>query len=84
MKPIVFTRHAEEKLARRGLPRDWIEEAVRNPAWIEPDPFDPEVERRFRPVAAFGDRVLRVAVVETATAIRVISAFFDRGAGRKR
>jgi hypothetical protein len=84
VKRIVFTRHAEAKLVRPGLRREWVEEAARHPAWAEPDPFDPEVERRFKPVEEFGGRVLRVAVVETPAVIRVISAFFDRGARRKR
>ena len=84
MKKLVFTHHAEEKLLRQGLRREWIESTARHPLWSEPDPFDAEVERRFGPIEAFGSRILRVAVVETEAHIRVISAFFDRGARRKR
>jgi hypothetical protein len=84
MKRLVFTRHAQEKLLRPGLRREWVEDAARRPTWVEPDPFDAEVERRFKPIEEYGDRILRVAVVETPAEIRVISAFFDRGARRKR
>jgi hypothetical protein len=83
VKKLVFTKHAEEKLVRQKLRREWVEETARLPSWAEPDPFDAEVERRFKPIDKFGGRILRVAVVETPTAIRVISAFFDRDARRR-
>ena len=43
-----------------------------------PDPHDPAVERRFRRIAEFGDRVLRVAVNTTVEPNRVVSVLFDR------
>ena len=83
MKPIVFTFHAAAQMQRRAIAPEWIERAARDPAWTEPDPEDPHAERRYRPVPEFGDRVLRVVVAETATAIRVITVTFDRGATRR-
>jgi hypothetical protein len=80
LKPLRFTDHAELRVARRGLQRDWIEAAVREPQWREPEPDDPEVERRFRRIDEAGGRILRVACVETETEIRVITAMFDRNA----
>jgi hypothetical protein len=80
MKKLVFTRHAEVKLQERGLRLSWVERAVRNPAWTEPEPRDPTAQRRFSPVPKFGGCILRVVCVETENMIRVITATFDRGA----
>jgi hypothetical protein len=62
----------------RGIELNWIEEAVRNPAWREPDRA--RAERRFRPIAERGGRILRIVCTETDTEVRVITAFFDRNA----
>ena len=83
MKPLVFTFHAPLRATQRSIASEWVERTVREPAWTEPDPRDVEVERRFRRIPEFGDRVLRVVVAETATAVRVISVHFDRGAARR-
>lgn len=84
MKEIEFTRHATEKMAERAILKSWVERAVRAPAWIEPEIRYPDAERRFLAITEFGDRVLRVVCVETQSAIRVITATFDRGARRRR
>lgn len=83
MKPLHFTYHAPASMAQRDIPPEWIERVVRQPLWTEPDPLDPEAERRSLNIPEHGDRVLRVAVVETETHIRVISTFFDRRATRR-
>ena len=80
MKPLRFTDHAEVRMARRGLQRAWIETAALEPDWREPEPNDPDVERRFRRIDEAGGRILRVACVETEAEIRVITAMFDRNA----
>jgi uncharacterized DUF497 family protein len=82
-KAVVFTSHARARMLSRELHIEWVEEAAREPDWTEPDPGDPSVERRFRIVGNRGGGILRVACVETSTAIRVISAMFDRNARRK-
>ncbi len=84
MKRVVLTDHARQKMVSRELRIEWVERVARTPLWKEPDPFDPEVERRFGEIDEFDGRILRVAVVETGDAIRVISAFFDRDAGQSR
>jgi uncharacterized DUF497 family protein len=81
-KPLVLTAHAVIRLEERHIPMEWVEDTARNPDWSGPDRYDPEVERRFRAIPACGHRVLRVACVETDTAIRVISVLFDRKARR--
>lgn len=82
-KPVVLTTHARLRSRDRNIDPKWIEEAAREPEWVQPDPTDPAVERRFRSIPQFGDRILRVAAVETNSSIRVISAMFDRNARRK-
>jgi hypothetical protein len=83
LKPLAFTAHARTRLAERQIRASWIEETVYAPDWTEPEPSDPAVERRFRAIRQFEGRVLRVACVETPTAIRVISVMFDRNARRR-
>lgn len=82
MKPLRFTNHVLTTMAERNLDRSWIERTMRAPDWREPDPADPAVERRFAVVPERGGRVLRVACVETAAEIRILTAFLDRRARR--
>jgi uncharacterized DUF497 family protein len=82
-KAVILTEHARTRMRNRQLQIQWVEDTARAPDWTECDPHDPTVERRFRAIGQFGNRILRVACVETSTAIRVISAMFDRNARRK-
>jgi uncharacterized DUF497 family protein len=83
IKRLTLTAHARIRMRDRQLSEAWVELTVRQPDWIEPDPHDEAVERRFRAINEFGGRILRVACVETQTNIRVISVMFDRNARRK-
>lgn len=80
MKPLHFTLHAETVISERQLDRSWIELAVREPDWHEADPAGPPTERRYRRIPARDDRIMRVICLETATEIRIITAFLDRKA----
>jgi Domain of unknown function (DUF4258) len=82
-KPVVFTAHARLRLHERNIEPRWVDEAVHDPEWTETDPGNSTVERRFRAISRFDNRVLRVACVETQSSIRVISVMFDRNARRK-
>jgi hypothetical protein len=82
-KPVALTAHARIRSRERGIDPEWIRETVLNPDWTEIDTRDPTVERRFRVISQYGNRVLRVACVETNASIRVISVMFDRNARRK-
>ena len=83
-KPLVFTKHAEDALFERALDRSWIEHTVRNPEWITADPGRPGIQRLFRTIPQNEHRVLRVAIFETRTEIRIVTVFFDRDAKRMR
>ena len=81
-KPLRFTKHAQDAILERELDRTWIERTVREPEWSRQDPRRPGVQRRFRAIPEYGDRVLRVACAETADEIRILTVFFDRDARR--
>jgi hypothetical protein len=82
-KLLVLTAHAAMRLQTRRIDPKWIEDAVLAPDWVEQDPREPNVDRRFRAIQQFGGRILRVACVETNSTVRVISVLFDRNARRK-
>lgn len=81
-KPFSYSRHAEDAIAERELNRAWIERTVREPEWTIADPRRPGVERRFRTIPEYGDRILRVACYEKEAEIRIVTVFFDRDARR--
>jgi hypothetical protein len=77
-----LTAHARAVMASRRIDLAWIEATVANPEATEPDPYDPDVVRLFRRVAARGDRWLRVVVSRQTSPPLVVTAFFDRGRSR--
>jgi hypothetical protein len=79
---IRLSAHAEEMLEERGIAVAWVQEAVLYPDWSEPDPRDPALTRSFRVIPDAGGRVLRVVHRPEPPGIFVVTAHFDRGAGR--
>jgi hypothetical protein len=75
----VLTTHAAEVVVARAIRVEWIEQTLKNPQLNLPDPEDPELERLFRCIPEYGNRVLRVVVNRTVDPLRVVSVFFDRG-----
>jgi Domain of unknown function (DUF4258) len=73
-----LTKHAKQALAERDIPLEWVERAFSQPQLRLPDPDDTEVERRYRKIPEYGNRVLRVAVNIAVEPNRVVSVFFDR------
>ncbi|WP_206453199.1 DUF4258 domain-containing protein [Aurantimonas marina] len=82
MKRLEYSRHAVEALRERELDVTWIERTIREAEWTIPDPRREGVERRFLRIPEHGNRVLRVALVESPDKIRILTAFFDRRARR--
>lgn len=64
----------------REIALQWIEYVLRNPVLEEPDPRHRGAVRAYVPIAAFGNRMLRVVYYDSETEIRVITLFFDRRA----
>jgi hypothetical protein len=83
-KVIFYTKHAFDSMIERDLDPEWVERTARKPDHVEPDPFRPGVERRFKAIPEFGGRVLRVACLETRAELRIVTVFFDRKARRRR
>lgn len=77
---IRLSRHARERVDAGEVLVAWIEMTVQHPAWSRPDPHRVGVTPSFRPIPAFGNRVLRVAHRADGSDVLVITAFFDRGA----
>ena len=73
-----LTQHATKALAEREISLAWVERTLDSPELKAPDPDDPAVQRLFRRIPEFGNRVLRVAVNTTVEPVRVVSVFFDR------
>lgn len=83
MKSLRLTQHAQDVIDERKIDFVWIERAVYHPEWIVADPRRPGVERRFRAIPEYGNRVLRAACYETEGEIRILTVFFDRDARRQ-
>ena len=82
-KPLLLSKHAQDMIEEREIPLEWIEHVLQNRIFEEPDRQTPGAVRAYAPIAAFGNRVLRVVFVETELAIRVVTLFFDRRATRR-
>jgi hypothetical protein len=82
-KPVVLSPHAQDMAAERRIAEDWIVQVVRAPTLTEPDPTRPGAVRAFGPIAAFGDRMLRVVYCDIGSEYEVITVFFDRRATRR-
>jgi hypothetical protein len=48
IKPVLYSLHAETVLKERRLEKSWIEQTIKHPEWVEPDPFGEGAERRYR------------------------------------
>jgi hypothetical protein len=75
--------HAGTALRERDISFHWVARVLAQPAWTEPDPRA-GVRRAFGRIAERGDRILRVVYIPEQDEQRVITAFFDRDAERKR
>jgi len=74
----ILTEHAQQALARRQIPLEWLERVLNAPEATEADPLGPDLEHRLGRISELGDRVLRVIVNRKKTPLRVVTAFFDR------
>jgi len=68
-----FTKHAEDMLRERELPRELVVDTVLNPDWTER-----ETEEIWHAFKRVGERVLRVVVKGNQEPYLVITEFFDR------
>lgn len=73
-----LTIHARHVLEEREISMEWLERTLNHPEFKMSDPNEPHLERRYRRIPEFGNRVLRVVVNTTVEPVRVVSVFFDR------
>jgi hypothetical protein len=83
MVDVSFTlsRHAKAMLAERGIELAWVEEVIKSPEGS--DPKEDGTVHFFKRIAGHGGRFLRVIVNPGANPPKVVTAFFDRGLGRR-
>lgn len=80
MKPIVFRKHALDRMDQNHIPGSLVEAITRSPVWAGPDPDRPGIERRYGRIPGWPGKWLRVACVEEKDHIRILSVFPDRNA----
>ena len=82
---IELSAHVRLRIAERRLDPGWLERIVNHPEWREPEPSDAALERLFGTIEEMGGRVLRVVVLPISPAkCRIVTAFFDRGARKRK
>jgi len=73
----ILTAHAEKRILKRKIVREWIAAALDHPARTEPDAEDPALAHALLPIPERGFRVLRVIYNENADPATVVTAYFD-------
>ena len=73
-----LTSHAETAALKRKIDLAWIERALAEPEWTEPDLAKPGVMHAFLRIAERNHRVLRVVYNRSVRPVRVITVYFDR------
>jgi hypothetical protein len=73
-----LTSHAEAAALKRKIDRAWIERALAEPDWREPDPVKPGVMHALLRIGERNHRVLRVVYNPSVHPVRVITVYFGR------
>lgn len=81
---IEYGVHAASQMSERRISHEWVAQTLRAPEFVRQDKRDAAVKLSFRRIAEFGDRWLRVVHRRNGKRIHVVTAFFDRNAGKSR
>ena len=73
-----LSQHAKDVMAEREIAHEWVDRVLENPAKVEPDPIDDEVEHRLGRISEYGNRVLRVILKPSPKPARIVTVYFDR------
>jgi hypothetical protein len=73
-----LSKHAEDTIREREIRPEWVTETMTQPTTTEADPDDAELRHALRPIAEFGDRVLRVVFNDSKNPPHVVTVYFDR------
>jgi hypothetical protein len=77
-----LTAHGRKTIAERGISAAWICRVLAEPLSIETDKEDPSLLHALGRIPEHGDRILRVVYNTDTVPWSVVTAFFDRKAGR--
>ncbi len=83
-RPIVFSRHAVERMEERSIAKAWAEQTLRNPDFKRQDASETGERRAFRQIDEAGGRWLRAVYRLRGDEIFVITVFLDRKAEKAR
>ena len=78
----VLTAHAKVAIQERRILAEWVGRVLSNPLKIENDKEDDNLRHALGRIAECEDRVLRVVYNYSARPWLVVTAYFDRKAGR--
>lgn len=81
--PVIYTKHATERLAERRIEKAWIERVANNPDWVETDPKNAKVQRAYGKIDEAGGMILRVVYTDVRDGRLIITEFFDDAATRR-
>jgi hypothetical protein len=76
--------HASIQISDRKIELEWLLTVLRAPEFLRDDPRRPGIKLAFGRVPQFGNRWLRVAFVERADGIVIVTAMYDRKAEKWR
>jgi hypothetical protein len=74
----LLTIHAQRVIKERDIPLSIIERTLNNPAMIEPDKNDPDLEHRLGSIPEYNGKVLRIVLNKKVDPARIITVYFDR------
>ena len=77
-----LTEHAQKTITERCISRAWLEMVLADPLTTERDKEDPTLLHALGRIPERGDRILRVIYNVKVKPWTVVTAFFDRKAGR--
>ncbi|MGL5115836.1 MAG: DUF4258 domain-containing protein [Beijerinckiaceae bacterium] len=83
-RPLKLTQHAAQMLLERNIELRWVIATIGEPDYLEPDPAHERRLRTFRRIPENGNRWLRVVYELTEGEPLLVTAFFDRNAGRSK
>lgn len=83
LKRFAISSHAGKMLRERGIREEWVRQVLHSPSELKPDKEDLDLQHALKRIPDFGNRVLRVIYNKTMNPQLVVTAFFDRKAGRK-
>ena len=75
--PYKLSDHAEERIRRRKIKREWIEATLNSPDRTDGDKEDPALAHALKAIPEKGFKVLRVVYNETTEPVTIVTVFFE-------